>query len=84
MVFGDADFAGDAQIANGANAALLLNTLNWLIEREQLVAIEPRRPEQTSLTLTTDEVRSIWWLSLLLMPGAAIAAGVMVYLRRRR
>lgn len=84
VVFGDADFAGDAQIANGANAALLLNTLNWLIEREQLVAIEPRRPEQTNLTLTSDEVRSIWWLSLLLMPGAAIAAGVMVYLRRRR
>ncbi|RMH21021.1 MAG: hypothetical protein D6696_06720 [Acidobacteria bacterium] len=84
VVYGDYDFASDAQVINGANAALLLNTLNWLIEREQLLAIPPRQPEQARLLLSQSELYSLYVLTLLLMPGAAIVAGILVYLRRRR
>jgi len=84
VVFGDFDFAADDQISSGANANLLLNTLNWLVERDELLAIEPRRPEQTSLLLSSSEVQSIYWLVLLILPGAAAVMGIFVYLRRRR
>lgn len=84
VVFGDFDFASDDMVINGANAALLLNALNWLTEREQLLAIEPRSPEQTKLLLSAGELSSIYWLILVLMPGAAIVAGIVVYLKRRR
>ncbi|NJL29404.1 MAG: GldG family protein [Thermoanaerobaculia bacterium] len=84
VVFGDLDFATDTQIASGSNAALLLNTLNWLAERKQLLAIEARRPEQTKLLLGSAELSSIYLLVLLILPGAAVAVGTMTYLRRRR
>lgn len=84
VVFGDLDFATDTQIASGANATLLLNALNWLVERKQLLAIEARRPEQTRLLLSSAELSSIYLLVLLILPGTAVAVGVMTYLRRRR
>ncbi len=84
VVFGDFDFASDESVQNGANAGLLLNTLNWLVEREQLLAIAPRTPEQTKLLLGPGELGFIYLLVMALLPGAAIVTGVMVYLRRRR
>ncbi len=84
VVFGDLDFAGDSQIANGDNAVLLLNALNWLVKREELIEIEGRRPEQTTLTLSQGELSQVYLLVLVILPGLAVALGIWVYLRRRR
>jgi ABC-type uncharacterized transport system involved in gliding motility auxiliary subunit len=84
VVFGDLDFASDAQFANAANPILLINTFNWLVSRDQLVDIEGRKPETTKLTLATDEFRAVVILVTLLMPGAALIAGIWIFLRRRR
>ncbi len=84
VVFGDLDFATDAQIANAANGLLLLNTLNWLVKREQLIDIEGRRPEETRLSLAGSEISSIYWLVLIILPGLSVTLGVSVFMRRRR
>ena len=64
--------------------AVEFTTMNWLVEREALVSIPPKKPEQVRLSLTQGEMSLVTWLVLLIMPGAAIAVGVSVYLRRRR
>ena len=69
---------------NGANSLLLLNTLNWLVKRDELIDIEGRRPPQTSLNLTRAEISNVYLLVLVLMPGLAVVAGIWVYVRRRR
>ncbi|MEM8929752.1 MAG: GldG family protein [Acidobacteriota bacterium] len=84
VVFGDVDFATDAQIENGANAVLVLNAFNWLVEREALIDIEGRRPEQTRLTLASSELLSIQALLILGLPGLALATGIWIAMRRRR
>ena len=84
VVFGDLDFASDAQVANGDNAVLLLNALNWLIKRKALIDIETRKPEQTTLTLSQGELSQVYLLVLIILPGLAVAFGVWIYLRRRR
>ncbi len=84
VVFGDLDFASDSQIANGDNAVLLLNALNWLVKREELIDIEGRKPEQTMLTLSQAELSQVYLLVLVILPGFAVALGVWIYLRRRR
>ncbi len=84
IVFGDSDFATNAQIESAANGVLLANAFNWLVAREELVAIPPKTPEQVRLSLTTDELRWIFWLSLAILPGAMLALGAWVYTRRRR
>jgi len=84
VVFGDVDFAADTLIESAANSELLLNTFNWLVQREQLIAIAGARPPETRLSLGPDELSSIYLLVILLMPGLAVIAGVTVFLRRRR
>lgn len=84
VVFGDLDFAANSQLANAANGALLLNTFNWLVQREQLISIEGKKPEATSLSLSSSELSTIYLLVLIVMPGLAVFTGVWVFLRRRR
>lgn len=83
-VFGDVDFMADSLIESAANRDLALNTFNWLVQREQLIAIEGTRPTETRLSLGPGELSSIYLLVILILPGLAVVAGVTVFLRRRR
>ncbi len=84
VVFGDLDFASDAWVGNYDNAVLLLNALNWLVKREELIDIEARKPEKTSFTLSQGELSQVYLLVLVILPGLAIAFGIWIYMRRRR
>lgn len=84
VVFGDSDFATNAQLANAGNPTLLANTMNWLVERPQLLGIGPKRPEQVRLSLTASQIRWVTFWVLLGLPGLAVAAGVWMHHRRRR
>jgi ABC-type uncharacterized transport system involved in gliding motility auxiliary subunit len=84
VVVGDSDFAGNGQLQNVPNATLLANMLNWLVERETLVGVPPKEPEQVRLSLSRGELSRITWLVLVVLPGLAVALGVAVFLHRRR
>jgi len=84
LVVGDSDFASNSQIHNASNSVLVANAINWLVERQALVAIPPKTSEQTRLNLSASQLSTITWLILVIMPGLAIAAGVAIHLRRRR
>lgn len=84
VVFGDSDWATDAQIANAGNATLLADVFNWLVARPQLLGIPPKTPEANRLNLGQAQLRTAFAVVLGAMPLAAILAGVWVYLRRRR
>jgi ABC-type uncharacterized transport system involved in gliding motility auxiliary subunit len=85
VVFGDSDFAVNQLVrANVTNSMLLANSLNWLVERETLLGIPPRKTAQVRLSLTSGEMRTVYLLALLVLPGLAVAAGIYVHFRRRR
>ncbi|MCP3960364.1 MAG: GldG family protein [bacterium] len=84
VVFGDLDFATDMRVSSAGNSTLLVNTFNWLVQREHLIRIETPPPEQTSLNMTRSELLQVLFVVLLVMPGLAIVFGIWVYLRRRR
>jgi LPXTG-motif cell wall-anchored protein len=66
------------------NQTLVNNVFNWLVDREELVGIPPKRPEQVRLSMT--KAQSDWAMLLVLvgLPALAIAAGFWVWARRRR
>lgn len=85
VVYGDSDFATNQLVqGNPANAVLLANSLNWLAEREALLTIPPKKTEQVRLSLTGSQLRTLYLLTLLVLPGVAVVLGTMVYVRRRR
>ena len=62
---------------------MFLNTVNWLAQQENLISIRAREPEDRRLTLTADQQRRLYWLSLLLVPGFVLGTGVYTWWRRR-
>jgi ABC-type uncharacterized transport system involved in gliding motility auxiliary subunit len=84
VVFGDSDFASNAQLASVGNPTLLLNAMNWLVERENLLAIPAKKADQIQLNLTRRDLSTIYLIVLVGLPLVSLSAGVGVYLRRRR
>lgn len=84
VAVGDSDFAANQLMqANVANPVLLSNALNWLVEREALLGIPPKKTEQVKLTLTQSEFNVVRLVAAAL-PLLSVLAGVVVFFRRRR
>jgi len=81
--FGDADFASNAALGIQGNADLFMNTLAWLSQQENLIAIRPREAADRRLTVTSDQMRVITWMSLLIVPALVLGTGVFTWWRRR-
>jgi len=84
VVFGDSDFATNAQLDQTGNATLIANTLNWMVQRETHLGIAPKEPEQVHLSLTPQARRLAFWLVVFGLPAAALAAGIVITVKRRR
>jgi hypothetical protein len=83
VAFGDADFASNAALGVQGNRDLFLNTVNWLAQQENLIAIRAKDPEDRRITLTEDQQRRIFYLTVLIVPGLILLAGVQTWWRRR-
>jgi len=82
-VIGDSDFASNGSLGIPGNRDLALNTINWLAQKENLISIRPKQPEDRRITLTADQQLRITWLSLLMIPAAVIGSGLFTWWRRR-
>jgi ABC-type uncharacterized transport system involved in gliding motility auxiliary subunit len=82
-IFGDSDFASNAAARSGGNVNFFVNTVNWLSAQENLIAIRPREPGDSRLTITSLQARAVWWLSVLVVPAVIFAAGIVSWRRRR-
>jgi ABC-type uncharacterized transport system involved in gliding motility auxiliary subunit len=83
VVFGDSDFASNAYFASSGNGDLFLNAINWLAQEEDLISIRPKDLEDRRVTLTPRQSRMIFFVSVILMPLAALIMGAVVWIRRR-
>jgi hypothetical protein len=84
LVFGDADFASNSFFPYLANSDVVLGGLAWLIREERAPAMKPPVEVLPTVTLTNTQMRSVFILTVLLMPGFVAAAGGVVWWRRQR
>ena len=83
VVIGDSDFASNRWLGISGNRDLFLNTVNWLAQQENLIAIRAKDPQDRRITLTADQERRIMWLTIFIIPGLILLAGVHTWWRRR-
>ncbi|MEO8677933.1 MAG: Gldg family protein [Vicinamibacterales bacterium] len=83
VAIGDSDFASNSGLGIQGNRDFFMNSLNWLAQQENLIAIRPREPEDRRLTLTASQQQNIMLLSLFIIPGLVFASGVYTWWRRR-
>lgn len=82
VVFGDTDFLSNGALSGG-NTDLFLSTLNWLLEREQLMAIAPKPIDDTRLVITQEQVNRIFWAVVVVLPGLLAVLGAGIWWQRR-
>ncbi|GAK58321.1 putative ABC-type uncharacterized transport system involved in gliding motility auxiliary [Candidatus Vecturithrix granuli] len=84
VVFGDSDFASNTYLGLSGNSDLFLNTVSWMAEEKDLIAIRAKDPETAPLILTAGQGRFAFFLSVVFLPLLVIGTGMMVYMNRKK
>ncbi|MBK5291576.1 MAG: GldG family protein [Acidobacteriia bacterium] len=83
VVTGSSGWASNNILRFNGNRDLLANMLNWLSSDEDLISIRPKEPEDRRLSLTTSQMRTLFFYCVVFLPLAIVGAGVSVWWRRR-
>jgi ABC-2 type transport system permease protein len=85
-VFGDVEWITNQFIAERAfsNLELFLNTVNWCIQRDDMMVGEARRPPSYKLNMSAGTLDRIKLLAFPGMPFVALLLGVFAFLLRGR
>jgi hypothetical protein len=83
VVVGNANLISPTGQTSQVAADFTMASLNWVMNREALVGISPRRPTVFTLSVAPDKVALLQTLLILVLPGLALIAGGLVWLRRR-
>jgi ABC-type uncharacterized transport system involved in gliding motility auxiliary subunit len=84
VVFGDSDFVNNTYLNLSGNRDLFLNAVSWLAEEEDLISIRPKSDVPRTISLTSGQMQTIFYLSLFLLPVLSLVIGTIVWIRRRR
>ena len=86
VVFGDSYFASNGGLSQGVggNRTIFLSSLNWLLEREQLLAIPPKNLTILEINFNVKEWRSIYIIFCLIIPVCFALLGFFVWFARRK
>ncbi len=83
ILIGDSDFANNTNINLAGNGDLFLNTISWLAEEANLIAVRAKRRNINPVVLTVSQGRAIFWIPVVMVPSVVLMAGIGIYSRRR-
>ena len=83
-MIGSSQFASNKFFRLQGNGDLLMNTISWLAEEENLIAIRPKSRKSQPVILTGNQSTIMFVLPVVIVPLAWFVAGVVVYFFRRR
>lgn len=83
VVVGSSSWLGNNFVRFNGNRDLFLNMMNWLSSDEDLISIRPKEPEDRRLTLNRQQMRVLFYSSVILLPLLVVVSGVAVWWRRR-
>jgi len=84
VVAGDSMLVSNGALLGGHNADFFMNALNWLLEREETVAIAPREPAFVQVALDRGQLRRLAALVVACLPGLVVLLGLAVWAYRRK
>ena len=82
VVFGSADLFSNQNIPSLGNYSLFFNTLNWMLDRDRMLAIPPRPVDTYQLAISQEQLDRIALL-FLAVPGGLTLIGFVIYWIRR-
>jgi ABC-type uncharacterized transport system involved in gliding motility auxiliary subunit len=83
VVTGSSGWVANNILRFNGNRDLVLNMMNWLSSDEDLISIRPKDPEDRRISLTMQQMRTVFFGSVIFLPLAVLAAGLSVWWKRR-
>ena len=83
VVVGDSDFASNRLIRTLYNPDLLLNSLLWLAEDEDRIALRPKGPTPDQDPLTIEQTLAYFYFLAFALPEALLLLGIHAWYRQR-
>ncbi|MDF1740550.1 MAG: Gldg family protein [Verrucomicrobiales bacterium] len=83
VVVGNPDLIAPDGNTSKVNADFAMASINWVMNREELMGISPRRPTAFTLNVSPGSLGFLHSLVILLIPGMALLAGLFVWMKRR-
>jgi ABC-type uncharacterized transport system involved in gliding motility auxiliary subunit len=84
VLIGDSDFATNGFVNLSGNRDFFLNTLSWLAEEENLIAVRPKEASRPQpVFLTAAQGQALFLVPVVVIPLAVIVAGGVAVARRR-
>ena len=84
VVFGDSDFISNGMIEILGNKDLILNAVNWVAERGELISIRPKERKARTLVLTPKNISTLRNIFLIALPTISFALAIVMYIRKRK
>ncbi len=84
VVAGTSNFPRNDYFGTQGNSNMFLNMVSWLAQDDDLISIRPKDPEDRRIVLSESQSSIVRLLSLLVLPGIVLAAGIAVVWNRRR
>ncbi len=82
-VVGNAGFLGNGTLHAQGTYLLARGLFGWLAARPELAGLDARPWSAQSIRLSPRDRRAVFWIALVLVPGALAALGVAAHLRGR-
>lgn len=83
VVVGNASLISPDGNTSKVAADFTMASLNWIMNREELMGISPRRPTAFTLNISPADFGVLQSLAIFVLPGLALIVGGYVWLRRR-
>ena len=83
VVIGNSQFAANPWASQQRNGDLFFNTIDWLMQDENLISIRPKSATNRRVTLSEAQSAALHWVNLIFLPGLVIFSGVYIWWKRR-
>jgi len=84
MVIGDSDFAANAYTDVAGNLDFFMNSVNWLAEEGDRIAIRPKKAAMDPMIFSSRQMAAISGINAVGLPLLVLGAGIWINVRRRR
>ena len=83
VVIGTSRFVDNSSLGGG-NLDFFMNSVNWLLQREQLMAVSPKVPDEFHLDMSPSQQHAVYMLVIGGLPLLVAIMGIVVWLSRRK
>lgn len=84
VVIGDSAIVSNGALLAGYNPDFFISALNWLLEREDVFDIAVREPATLRVIASRGQIRAIYWMIVVAIPGTVALLGLVVLFVRRK